>query len=606
MSWFNRAIKVCFERANADEDVGPSAVSSAGDLVYQARVRANSAALNMAKIAEEREREEQQQEQQLFVVDGAKIKMGTHVGVFRVLQDGPSVQGRLSGTILDKYIANFIFDDGFSLTAILGDWQDYSCCKFQDNAVLLTKSTLSVLGKMPGNSALEKGCIRFLDPGQVSAPSEVVGNAAAPIPENSTHDFNISLEHVKTSFVPLGIPDFFGRVGNDKIKFKLKVSGKGVDRWYLKIEQNGTIIHRLSSTTAVVEILPKRKLKIKRKRYAAVEKSAEPQRAWPAGEYLISWNGFDGNRIYDSFIFTNYVGFTATVVGKAQHLKKECTTAVFKYAYDRVDWVDIKIDNLTFRIDVTLRVNFKDGGAIGLMPDSAKCGLRLGLCSPSAPSDQIPKSKRIKSKPPIEQRTHSFEQLKNLALEGLQSHWGRNWRHDVANYITLNRRKYEVFIQPVNTNERAMDELNLLYNTNNVYLRSGNPAPLPGEPMDKNGDFLLWGVICYNVGYINYELGWDYNELQDEDQIFKQTAAHEVGHQIIESFGGTEYSASHKGSSTTDEQIVKPDAPDYPLEGEIDVMRYYQNDPVISDLKRSVAAEKDVLGLLWLTKLKCF
>ncbi|WP_443937008.1 hypothetical protein [Pedobacter sp. MW01-1-1] len=37
---------------------------------------------------------------------------------------------------------------------------------------------------------------------------------------------------------------------------------------------------------------------------------------------------------------------------------------------------------------------------------------------------------------------------------------------------------------------------------------------------------------------------------------------------------------------------------------EIDVMKYYNNEPRIKDRNRTVVAEKDLLGLIWLTKLK--
>lgn len=42
----------------------------------------------------------------------------------------------------------------------------------------------------------------------------------------------------------------------------------------------------------------------------------------------------------------------------------------------------------------------------------------------------------------------------------------------------------------------------------------------------------------------------------------------------------------------------------YPIIGEIDIMKYYNNEPNPKDTSRLVAAEKDVLGLIWLTKLK--
>jgi len=42
----------------------------------------------------------------------------------------------------------------------------------------------------------------------------------------------------------------------------------------------------------------------------------------------------------------------------------------------------------------------------------------------------------------------------------------------------------------------------------------------------------------------------------------------------------------------------------YPISGEIDIMPYYKNYIPISDRLRMIAAEKDVLSLIWLTKIK--
>lgn len=102
------------------------------------------------------------------------------------------------------------------------------------------------------------------------------------------------------------------------------------------------------------------------------------------------------------------------------------------------------------------------------------------------------------------------------------------------------------------------------------------------------------------------------------------TAAHELGHELLQAYGGTIYSWQHKGSSYYLPQGTKPtkgketrwermthwdemetDGEDYPVNGgEIDVMKYYNKEPRIKYFDRTVASEKDVLGLVWLTKLK--
>ncbi|MEC5395894.1 hypothetical protein [Bergeyella sp. RCAD1439] len=49
---------------------------------------------------------------------------------------------------------------------------------------------------------------------------------------------------------------------------------------------------------------------------------------------------------------------------------------------------------------------------------------------------------------------------------------------------------------------------------------------------------------------------------------------------------------------------MKSDAPIYPENGEIDIMPYYLDDPPTKIYNRYAASEKDVQGLIWLTKIK--
>jgi len=77
--------------------------------------------------------------------------------------------------------------------------------------------------------------------------------------------------------------------------------------------------------------------------------------------------------------------------------------------------------------------------------------------------------------------------------------------------------------------------------------------------------------------------------------------AHEIGHEILKAFGDVYYSYGHKGSVNTVTQKIKDGIPKYPSTGEIDLMKYYQN---YYDIPRTIASKTDVLGLLWLTKIK--
>jgi mannosyltransferase OCH1-like enzyme len=83
------------------------------------------------------------------------------------------------------------------------------------------------------------------------------------------------------------------------------------------------------------------------------------------------------------------------------------------------------------------------------------------------------------------------------------------------------------------------------------------------------------------------------------------------------------YSWQHKGSSYYLPQDTKPvgeesfkeeyinrdfmehtSGENYPHSDEIDVMKYYNNTPKHIDHNRIVSSKKDILGLIWLTKIK--
>ena len=86
------------------------------------------------------------------------------------------------------------------------------------------------------------------------------------------------------------------------------------------------------------------------------------------------------------------------------------------------------------------------------------------------------------------------------------------------------------------------------------------------------------------------------------------TAAHEIGHEILVSFGGFVahiHSKTHKGTSTLLTQKTIEDEKDksktnHPKKGEIDLMKYYSN---YYEIERTVASEFDVIHLIGLTKM---
>ena len=162
----------------------------------------------MQEVREEREKEDDKQEGQLLAIHGAKVKFNAHKGEFKVLNDVPTTQGKLTGTIVEKQIPNFTFYDGFQMLS-LTEWQDFGTVNVQDNFALLKKSTLPGTGKMQGNVPPENGKIEFVDSGQVNVP-ESITTTGAPVP--AIVDVEIIVE-----FEPLSSYD--GEFGFDWIKW---------------------------------------------------------------------------------------------------------------------------------------------------------------------------------------------------------------------------------------------------------------------------------------------------------------------------------------------------------------------------------------------------
>jgi hypothetical protein len=116
----------------------------------------------------------------------------------------------------------------------------------------------------------------------------------------------------------------------------------------------------------------------------------------------------------------------------------------------------------------------------------------------------------------------------------------------------------------------------------------------------------------HNSGIIDasfiYNKGFFRGTNSRTDRDFKLVAAHEFGHSVLEYFGSSDLSWTHKGSTNKLLQNVKPTTPGYPSAGEIDLMKYYDRNKNLASpsdrYTRSVADEKDVKRLLWMSKLR--
>ena len=596
----------------------------------------------MQEKREEQKKEEQKTESQLFIINQAKIKMNSHIGTFKVLNDVPTIQDKPVGTTVEKSPANFSFLDGFQVLSVTGDWQDTGTAKYQDNNALIKKSTLMVTGKMPPPSApIETGKIEFIDSGQINV-IEKINTSGIPVPENENPDFDIKISLCKDGYstvVPMGILDFENNYENAFFAFEYTLSSNDIDKLTLEIidENDKTIYGENYIPEVIIPIGKKENVRtsLEKGLKEFLKREGKPSRIWEwmevyrdftiskndytkPGHYILFWNGFDIEGIYDSSIFDKKT-FRARLTGTKGEKKKTAEVS-FRTEYAEVNWVDVRIDQNNKRIDTTLRVNLKDGGAEGLSPQEQSNIYEPAYTQTIYPWDKIPQEVIEKEqKEPIKERTRSFKDLERLALEGINYHWSRCTEHAVAKNVEINSEKYECYTSAVNSKENSMNPVSLIYNTNNEWGRSGNPGIL--------------AKVFYNVGYIEYSNNWGYQDDASEDDEFKETSAHEIGHEILRNYGGMIYSWQHKGSSYLLPQDKKPTKDNdksviviknythidnypssfgeyYPTTGEIDLMKYYHSlspeNKIIAypDSSRTVASEKDLLGLLWLSKIE--
>ena len=474
-----------------------------------------------------------------------------------------------------------------------------------------------------------------LNVGEKGTDNGVTRNNVERLGSNVNEDFEITftLEKGKTysTLVPMGILDYEGKYENANIVFNYSLMLSNIDSLDFKI------LNEDGSTLYAVTYLPEAVVSARRVPLLAEDifkkkpkyDPFNPINTWDwksifdfynissndytkIGSYVIFWDGFDNNEIYDSTNFNNKklkAQITATKNGN-----KKTKEVEFSTERTEVDWVDVKIDKKNKRIDTTLRIDLKDGGEEGLScktigPNAFEPAMQeITVCD----WDKIPKSEVTRwGKQPLKARTRSFEDLKKLAVDGLNYHWGRNKNHAVAKDIKVVSDSYEMYMNSIASEEKSIGALKLVYNTNGNWMRSGNPGSVK-DPLTVGGNIFSRQAICYNVGYIYsldwYEFykknNWRYREDINEDIEFKETAAHETGHEILKKYGGTFYSYGHKGSVNSVFQYENSSAIPYPTSGEIDLMPYYTNWLDYSQRIRIAAAEKDVLGLIWLNKIE--
>ena len=581
----------------------------------------------MQEKREEQKKEEQKTESQLFIINQAKIKMNSHIGTFKVLNDVPTIQDKPVGTTVEKSPANFSFLDGFQVLSVTGDWQDTGTAKYQDNNALIKKSTLMVTGKMPPPSApIETGKIEFIDSGQINV-IEKINTSGIPVPENENPDFDIKISLCKDGYstvVPMGILDFENNYENAFFAFEYTLSSNDIDQLTLHIiDENDEIIYRENYVPEIIIPIGKKenvRTSLEKGLKEFLKREGKSSRIWEwmkvyrdfnipkndytkPGHYILFWDGFDGEGIYDSSIFDKKT-FRARLTG-IKGEKKKTAEVSFRTEYAEVNWVDVRIDQNNKRIDTTLRVNLKDGGAEGLScgsktvrkSDYEEAAQRMGVQNPikedftltfcdwyKIPQEVIEEEQ----KEPIKERTKSFEELRDMALEGINKHWSRH-AGNIGGGVQIGEDFYEVFVN-AEQNEKGMVAPRIIYFTNSE-----------NNNLNRSHNWFLSRKLFYKVGYVKGNI-WKYIDENKALLDFQETSAHEIGHKLLEDYGGKTYSYKHKGSSTWGQSPLKGTT--YPATGEIDLMKYADEDFLPKDFyERVVLSKEDVIGILWLSKI---
>ena len=209
------------------------------------------------------------------------------------------------------------------------------------------------------------------------------------------------------------------------------------------------------------------------------------------GQHFWSWDGFDKNGILDTARLTKAKRLNYKISVKRKN-RIYSETQYFKISYSEVNWVDVKINRPKKEIYVTLRVNLRDGGAEGLK------GFRIQQTSSFGtytnieidPPRDVPAAILKKwGHPPITSRTRSFENLRDLALKGIEKYWSRH-SLNIGKNIKVNSETYQVFVEAI-YDEKGMIAPKIIFFTNK---KDSN--------LNRSRNWFLSRELYYKIGYI--------------------------------------------------------------------------------------------------------
>lgn len=281
----------------------------------------------------------------------------------------------------------------------------------------------------------------------------------------------------------------------------------------------------------------------------------------PAGEHIWQWDGYNQAGVLNTQILKspNLTVRLTAIKGDQQQIVELKLSNKAKEA----DWVDSTINRNAGTIEVTLRPSFSDGGITGKNPQLTAL---------------------------------TFAQLEHMAKAGIEHYWSRDGSRaqGIGAPIQTTKGTYKVTVVAELNGKPSAKKFPLIESLDADFGRSTS--------------FAMFKKVYHNQGFwsaANYPATF-------ADGDFAHTAAHELGHLILNEYGDggliPNYSWSHKETSTVLTQSPVDNHP-IPGSGELDLMHYHSDYPrgprgYQDYWNRSVASEQDVKGLLWLSRVK--
>ena len=371
------------------------------------------------------------------------------------------------------------------------------------------------------------------------------------------------------TFVPLGIRSYDGSYESKYIMIPYTISGSNAKKLTIQIRNGSTELYKQEFTAPS---------------------------SLSVGKHYWSWDGFDNEGILDTEILTKG-NLNCKITAVSQKGNVFTKFKDLKFSYKQVNWVDVRIDRPNKIIQATVRINLRDGGAVGIKPYNeivfeGTFGEKVITLKEERPWEAVPKNTlNVYRHPIIKKQLLSFEKLRDLALQGVGRYGSRQSANQEGKNVKIGDDFYQVIVRAI-PHKEGMVAPKIIFFTNKKEDNS-----------NRSHNWFASRELYYKVGYIQKSNGiWEYIIEKNATEEFQETAAHEIGHKLLEDYGGLKYSYKHKGTSTLLQDPIK-NTP-YPQKGEIDLMKYSDDKYYPSGYyQRTVLSEEDLKGLLWLTKM---